>query len=493
MRQSGILLHITSLPSKGGIGTLGKDAYEFVDFLVESGMSVWQVLPVSPTGFGDSPYQSVSSFAGNPLLIDFELLEKDGLTPPDFKWLGEVSDPEMVDYGVVVPQKDALLRKVYAYSGKRLKNEIAAFRKEQTWVEDYALFSAIKQHFGLISWMEWPDQAIRHREEAAMKHYQELLEDEVNYYIFIQYLFYRQWFSLKTYANGKGIDIFGDMPIYCAEDSADVWCAPEMFQLNKNLKPTRVSGCPPDAFSTDGQRWGNPLYNWRNMQKTNFAWWIERLKGMGELYDIIRIDHFIGFANYYSIPAKEKTARIGKWIPAPGRQLFKQVKEQLPNLRVVAEDLGVMSQRVYNLLHYCGYPGMKIMMFGFYGDPASESYPQNFPQNCVVYTGTHDNETLVGFLKQQSEKQINLMKKLLKVETAKQIPDAMLDAGLMSRADMCVYPMQDILELDNSARMNIPSTIGGRNWRWRMLPGAASAKQASRLLKKNILSGRTIR
>ena len=336
MRRSGILLHITSLPSEGGIGTLGKEAYKFVDFLHDSGMRIWQVLPISPTGFGDSPYQSVSTFAGNPLLIDLPMLVEEGLIdeisfPKDKK-------PSSVNYGEVVETKNRQLKEIYQKSKGKLTSKINTFVRNNSWVKNYALFSAVKEHFGMISLMQWPNEDIRMRKREAIKHYETLLEDSINYYIFIQYLFFKQWFALKKYANEKGISLFGDMPIYVAEDSADVWANPDVFQLDKERRPTHIAGVPPDYFSSDGQRWGNPLYDWTSLKKSGYKWWLKRLAAMGKIYDIVRVDHFIGFANYYSIPAKDKTAKNGKWKRGPGKSFFKEVLKQLPELKIVAED-----------------------------------------------------------------------------------------------------------------------------------------------------------
>lgn len=489
MRQSGILLHLTSLPSPGGIGTLGKEAYAFVDFLVESGMSIWQVLPISPTGFGDSPYQSVSTFAGNPLLIDLPTLIKEGLMPKvPLKTFGDT--PDSVEYGDLVAGKTLLLKQAFAYSREKIQKELYIFRRRQPWVKDYALFSAIKEHFNLISWMDWPDEDIRMRKRAALKHYEELLEDTIAYYTFVQYLFFKQWFALKKYANQRGVKLFGDMPIYTAEDSADVWKNPKVFQLDLKHRPLRVAGVPPDYFSSDGQRWGNPLYDWKYLKETGYKWWLKRLKAMGEIYDMVRVDHFIGFANYYSIPAKEKTARNGVWKLGPGKNFFRVVKKELPHLQIVAEDLGAVTDKVVSLLEFCGYPGMKVLSFAFSGNPADPHLPQNYHENSVVYTGTHDNSTVMGWLKGASERDRHMAFKILGITEQDNFAKAMVRAAMLSGADTCVLPMQDILELPDSARMNIPSTIGGINWRWRMLEGQADTKLAGRLKSLNILAGR---
>ncbi len=488
MRRSGILLHITSLPSKGGIGTMGKEAYEFVDFLHKSGMSVWQVLPISPTGFGDSPYQSVSTYAGNPLLIDLPMLKDEGLID-NLNFMPE-EDSHRVDYGKVVEQKTKILKYVYKKSYFKCENEITRFVRKNTWVKEYALFSAIKEHFGMVSWMAWSDEDIRMRKRGAMLRYKELLKESIDYYIFIQYLFFKQWFALKKYANKNGISLFGDMPIYVAEDSADVWTNHKVFQLDADRRPTFIAGVPPDYFSMDGQRWGNPLYDWKYLKDTNFRWWTKRLKAMNKIYDILRVDHFIGFANYYAIPANEDTARNGKWKIAPGKAFFKTVKQELPNIDIVAEDLGAVNKRVKDLLDYCGYPGMKVLSFAFSGNPNDPHLPQNYEENFVVYTGTHDNTTAEGWYQAANEWQRELADKVLRRNEGESFAEAMCRGAMLSKAATCILPMQDILDLPDAARMNIPSTIGGLNWRWRMLPGQFNDKLADKLRGLNIVSGR---
>lgn len=488
MRHSGILMHITSLPQAGGIGTLGQAAYDFVDFLKASQMDIWQVLPVAPTGYGDSPYQSVSTYAGNPLLIDLDMMVKDGIMP-SYEPLPAPRDPERVDYGAVVYEKSKRLKAAYQTSKQALQKELQAFEQSRHWVKDYARFSAIKDHFGLISLMAWPDDALRRREQQALDHYDTLLRDEIGYYVFLQYLFFMQWDRLKQYANQNGVKIFGDMPIYTAEDSADVWVNPKVFQLDEDLRPTFIAGVPPDYFSVDGQRWGNPLYDWDYLQKTGFAWWIDRLTAMGQMYDIVRIDHFIGFANYYAIPAEEATARNGEWRLAPGQEFFAVVKEKLPRLDVVAEDLGAVNQRVLDLMAFCGYPGMRILTFGFDLNPNHPNLPQNYPTHTVVYTGTHDNQTALGWFLTQREEIQQFATRMLGC-TPEDIAPAMCKAAILSRAKHCILPMQDILSLDDSARMNIPGTIGGRNWQWRILPDAITPQLVNRLKTLNVLAGR---
>ena len=486
MRQSGVLLHITSLPSRGGIGTLGQAAYDFVDFVKEAGMTIWQVLPIGPTGYAESPYQSACTFAGNPLMIDFDMLESEGILPRGSYEPLEATN--RLDYVPVKAQSDALLRKAFETSFDSLSEEIAAFEADNPWVRGYATFRAIKAKFGEISWMEWPDRDIRLRKPEALAKYEEELADEINYYIFGQYLFFDQWQRLHDYANMNGVKIMGDMPIYVAEDSSDVWLNPELFELDEDCKPIRIAGVPPDYFQKDGQRWGNPLYDWKKHAESGYSWWIGRLRAMGKLFDILRIDHFIGFANYYAIPAEEKTARNGKYEIGPGRKLFNRIKKALPELNIVAEDLGVVNKRVKNLLAWCGYPGMKVLQFAFDGDD-SPDLPANHVKNCVVYTGTHDNNTTLGWWADASDETKARARKALGMrEGDDDILDAMLRAGFNSPADTVIAPMQDWLALDGEARMNYPGTVGG-NWLWRM-PKTDYAPIAAYLRRLNRMSGR---
>ena len=468
MRKSGVLMHITSLPSRGGVGTLGQAAYDFVDFVRDSGMNIWQMLPVGPTGFAESPYQSASSRAGNPLMIDFDQMIADGLLPEGayepLPILGEV------DFAVVKEQNTALLRQAFEFSRERVADDVAAFEKTHPWVRDYALFCAIKEQFNLISWMEWPDQDIRHRKPEAVAKYAAELADSVDFYIFGQYIFFSQWERLHAYAKQNGVELMGDLPIYVAEDSADVWLNPDMFELDDDVRPIRIAGVPPDFFQADGQRWGNPLYNWKRHEETKFSWWIDRLRGLNEMFDIVRIDHFVGFANFYAIPATEPTARSGKYELAPGRKLFRRIKKELPELSIVAEDLGIINRRVRSLLEFCGYPGMKLVQFAFDDNDDNENLPENHPVNSIVYTGTHDNDTTLGWWNSCDEKTKAIARKRLGMaDYDTDIVSAMLNALFSSPAETAMVPMQDLLNLDTSARMNYPGTVGG-NWLWRMQP-----------------------
>ena len=489
MRSSGILMHITSLPGPGGIGSLGQEAYDFADFLHASGMSIWQVLPLGPVGYGESPYQSSSVFAGNPLLISCRRLRDEGLLSYDDAEEYTPADPGRVDYPAVRENKDMLLRRAFAQSEQKLRSEIAAFAAAQPWVRDFALFTAVKKHFGDAMWTRWPDADIRLRRGDAVARYTAELDGEIRYHLFCQYIFRRQWQELKKYCNDLGIRIFGDMPIYVAEDSADTWTHPEVFQLDKDRVPKRVAGVPPDYFSADGQLWGNPLYRWTWLRFHGYGWWVERMRGMAQLYDIIRIDHFIGFANYYSIPYGAPNARGGKWIVGPGKSLFRTFNRKLPGIRIVAEDLGCVNDRVRALLSFVGYPGMRVMVFGFGSNGENQHLITGYPENCVAYTGTHDNDTVLGWLQSASEDAVSHARQVLGFDALEDGPAAFVRALMASRADTAVAAMQDILGLDNSARMNYPSTIGG-NWLWRMQPGAASPEVARRLMDLNRETGR---
>ena len=482
-------MHISSLPGPGGIGSMGKEAYAFADFLRKSGMSIWQVLPLGPTGYGESPYQSASVFAGNPMLISCQRLREEGLLKYEDREEYVPDRADCVDYDAVRANKETLLRKCFQQSEERLQKELAQFARENDWVEDFALFIALKQRFGGGMWTKWPDADIRLRKPEALTRYRKELDGEVRYHLFCQYLFFRQWFELKKYCNGIGIDIFGDMPIYVAEDSADTWTHPEVFQLDKNRTPKRVAGVPPDFFSADGQLWGNPLYRWTYLRLHGYGWWVERMKAMARMYDMIRIDHFIGFANYYSIPHGAPNARGGKWIVGPGKSLFKTFRKKLPGLHIVAEDLGCVNDRVRRLLKFVGYPGMKVLSFGFGGDEENPHLPKNYDTNCVAYTGTHDNDTVGGWIATADEKTLRQAKDMLGFERNEDGPWAFDRAVMLSRADTAVLSMQDVLGLGGEARMNRPGTIGG-NWMWRMLPGAAAPEVAAKLKALNEESDR---
>lgn len=486
MRESGVLLHITSLPEKGGIGTMGQAAYDFVDFIKECGLNIWQVLPVGPVGYGESPYQSVSTYAGNPLLIDLKTLEKDGYLEQASYTL--LPDSDQVDFEAVRREKEKALRLAFANKGK--ETDMADFIRENPWVEDYGLFMALKMHFGGGTWQKWP-MDVRMREEKSMQKWREELKDEIAYYIFVQYLFFDQWFKLRKYANDRGIRLFGDMPIYVAEDSADMWANPDAFQLDEERKPLKVAGVPPDYFCADGQLWGNPLYNWKAMKKRKFDWWINRMRAMGKLYDMVRVDHFIGFANYYAIPYGAPNARNGKWIKAPGRSLFRRIKKEVPEVTVIAEDLGEVNNRVKRLLKFCGYPGMKVLTFGFDGGDDNPHSPHNFTENSVIYTGTHDNDTAKGFWDHATKEQKEKGAQQLKLQADDDVVGKMLEAVWAAPCRRAIVPMQDLLRIGSEGRMNSPGLVGGW-WGWRMTEKAPdSVKTEIRMLNKKYNRGGT--
>lgn len=465
-RSSGILLHITSLPGNFGIGSLGDDCYYFIDFLEKSAQKLWQICPVGPTGYGNSPYQTYSAFAGNPLFINLEKLVDNGLLEMDDLKTEESFNEIKVEFEKVKKFKSVLFRKAYKNFLEHSSSEFVNFcETESDWLDDFSLFMALKKHFNEISWNNW-EESIKLRKPAAMKKYSEMLKNEIGYQKFLQYLFFKQWKEMRNYSSSKNIKIIGDIPIYVAFDSSDAWSHPEYFLFDEDNNPTFVAGVPPDKFSPTGQLWGNPLYNWEKHKENNFSWWKKRFKKTLEMVDIIRIDHFIGFVNYWAVPANDKTAENGSWQPAPGKELFSAVLKDLGSLPIIAEDLGAITQKVIDLRDYFDFPGMKILHFAF-GTGANNPYlPENFPENCVVYTGTHDNETtegwfknIPGFLKEEVRNYLDLKNE--------KISWRLIEAAWESKADIAIAPLQDFLGLDNSARMNIPGTVGG-NWEWRV-------------------------
>ncbi len=483
-RAAGILLPISSLPSKYGIGTLGREAYRFVDQLKAAGQKYWQVLPVGPTSFGDSPYQSFSAFAGNPYFIDLEILMKKGLITKEDAVSGDWGDnPSDIDYEKMYNNRFVILHKAYRASNFRKEKRYQVFvKRNKYWLGDYSLYMALKFYFGGKEWLSW-EENIRMHKKSAVKHYSRLLKEEIDFWNFCQYEFFMQWRSLKKYANKNGIKIIGDIPLYVALDSADVWTHGDLFELDDRKKPINVAGVPPDCFSEDGQLWGNPLYDWKEMEKNKFRWWEMRMRSNAALYDVIRIDHFIGVVNFWSIPAGSESAKNGKWRKGPGKKLTKVIKKATAGASIIAEDLGVVGDKVRALIKETGWPGMKILQFAFDGDNKSEYLPHNFSsKNCIVYGGTHDNETIVGYYKDKSKKETKYVRNYLDIQKKEQIPKAMLRAGYASIANTAIFQMQDILELDNSARMNLPSTVG-INWRWRMLPGQFTEEHIKMLRK----------
>ena len=475
-RSSGVLLSITSLPSKYGIGCFSKEAYDFVDWLAKAGQSWWQILPLGPTCYGpsdDSPYQSYSAFAGNPYMISLDALVKDGvLTRKECDALDFGEDPRKVDYDKLHEHRLALLHKAYERSDISKNPDYQEFLKENNWwLQDYALFMALKDFFGGVCWTEWP-QDIRLHWGFALDYYREKLYFDIEFQQYLQFQFFRQWLKLKKYANDKGIRIIGDIPIYVSLDSSDVWAHPELFQLDENNTPTAIAGCPPDGFSEDGQVWGNPLYRWDYHRKNDYEWWVSRLYQSFRLYDAARIDHFRGMDEYFSIPYGAKTAKDGHWEPGPGMSLFEMVEKKLGKKQLIAEDLGLMTDTVRKLVKDSTFPNMKVIQFGFDMNDISKTndyLPHNYDRNCVVYTGTHDNETVVGWYKGLKKKEKMLLREYLDdYHTPDEVFYRSINRMAMaSAANICILPLQDVLGLDNSARMNQPSTVK-TNWRWRM-------------------------
>lgn len=487
MRKSGILMHISSLPSDYGIGKLGKEAYDFADFLEKSGVSVWQILPISPTSYGDSPYQSFSVHAGNPYFIDFETLEKDGLLEKsEYSNVNWGCDPLRVDYEKIYYNVFPVLRKAYERFDKKNSNYKKFLKEKSDWIYDYALFMALKDAHGGKPWQEW-EKPISMFEEKAVADAREEYADDIGFYCVIQYWFYSQWTKLKSYCNEKGISIVGDIPIYVAYDSVDVWTSPELFCLDEERIPTDVAGCPPDFFSATGQLWGNPLYDWEYHKKTGFKWWIKRLESAIELYDTVRIDHFRGLESYYAIPYGNPTAEIGEWRKGPNTALFEAAKKSLGEMSIIAEDLGFITPEVREMLDACGYPGMKILQFAFDGDSSCGDLPHNYKSsNCIVYTGTHDNATLNGWANSLGSKSVSFAKRYLRVKDRKDLPEAMIRAVWSSTGELAVAQIQDFLSEGADARMNIPATASG-NWQYRVKKGSFTQKLAKKIYALNKL------
>ena len=480
---------IFSLPSEYGIGNFGKEAYRFVDFLEKSKQSYWQILPLNPTNYGDSPYQSFSSFAGNPYFIDPETLINDGLLTLDEVSSFDFGDnPYKVNYEKLYHNRIKMLK--LAFSRFEDTSDFKNFCKENShWLKDYALFMALKNANGDSAWTEW-DDSLRFRKPQAIKKAETELKSEINFYFFVQYLFFKQWFALKKYANKKGIKIIGDIPIYVAYDSADVWCDTKQFQLNENLSPKAVAGCPPDAFSEDGQLWGNPLYDWKFMKSENYAWWKRRLKHTLSLYDTVRIDHFRGFESYYSIPYGDKNAKNGKWVKGPDINLFKEFEKEFgKNLPIIAEDLGYLTPAVRKMLEKSGFPGMKVLQFAFDTREESDYLPHNYNKNCVVYTGTHDNDTIIGWSKTANENDVKMAEFYLNTKRDMGFNWAMIRAAMMSVADTCILMMPDFIALGSEGRINTPSTVGD-NWQWRIEPSCINDWLADIIAQNTAVYGR---
>ena len=488
-RGAGILMPVSSLPSKYGIGTLGKAAYDFVDDLVRAGQKYWQVLPIGPTSFGDSPYQSFSTYAGNPYFIDLDLLIEEGLLQrQEVEMIRWYEKEDQVSYELLWEYRYSVLKAAFERSDHEKTKEYRDFmEREKDWISSYSLYMACKEHFGNREWISWKKD-IRDRKMEALISYQVMLEKEIRFWEFVQYKFWQQWDRLHAYANEKGIQIIGDIPIYVALDSADVWVHPEQFLLDENHEPTVVAGCPPDAFSDEGQKWGNPIYDWERMEREDFAWWKKRIRAAARCYDVIRIDHFIGIVRYYKIPVNE-SAKKGSFAWGPGLKLLKALDESIGEAKIIAEDLGVLVPEVGEVLQKSGYPGMKVLEFAFDGKRENPYLPHNYPKNCVVYGGTHDNDTLEGYYDMLSKENRAYAMAYCQVKRKKKLTDAIIRIGYASVANTVIFQMQDILKKNNNARMNYPSTIG-TNWRWRMKSQEFTTKKQKRLAKLANIYGR---
>ena len=469
-RSSGVLMHITSLPGEFGIGTFGKSAYDFVDFLEETKQTYWQILPLTTTSYGDSPYQSFSAVAGNLNLIDFSLLKEEGLLEEsDYSNVNFGENPEKIDYALLFEVRRPILEKAVANTAKysNVLAEIEEFEKDNSsWLADYAEYMAIKESFGYQSFIHW-DEDIKKGEKAAREKYRTELQDSIRYYTVTQYFFFKQWLALKEYANGKGVKIIGDMPIYVSADSVEMWTMPELFKVDDNNEPLYVAGCPADDFSPTGQLWGNPIYDWEKHKEQGFSWWIYRVQESFKIYDVLRIDHFKGFSDFWQIDKDAENAVNGTWEAGPGIELFQKIKEQLGDLPIIAENLGFIDEKAEKLLDDSGYPGMKILQFAFPGDDNLDR-PHHYTQNSVAYTGTHDNDVVNGWYEKLSESEQELVSEYLNCRNDETITEAMIRGIYSSVSDYAIVTMQDLLDKDATSRMNVPSTVGG-NWEWRML------------------------
>ncbi|HRX57435.1 MAG TPA: 4-alpha-glucanotransferase [Eubacteriales bacterium] len=483
-RSSGILLHISSLPSPYGIGTFGKAAYEWVDLLVRARQSCWQVLPLGPTSYGDSPYQSFSAFAGNPYFIDLDTLADDGLIDRDALVAADWGDsPRQTDYGKLFCRRFGFLRGAFERAeqdcGRR--QALDAFAADNAaWLDDYALFMALKDENGGVSWQHWPEE-LRMRDEHALKSAHERLQNSIRFYQFVQQLFSEQWRRLKTYANERGVRILGDLPIYVPLDSADVWSAPGEFQLDETRRPVRVAGVPPDYFTADGQLWGNPLYHWEHMKQNGYDWWRRRMRSAAARFDSVRFDHFRGLSSYWSVDASAQTARGGEWLPGPGMEFVNVMKEAVPSLEIVAEDLGYLTDDVRALLAESGFPGMKVLEFAFDAREPSDYLPHTYGRHCVCYAGTHDNTTVAGWFSEAAPQDADFAATYLGLNEKEGYVWGFLRGGMGSVADLFIAQAQDYLGLGSEFRMNTPGTLGGGNWRWRLLPGEFTDDLADRV------------
>ena len=482
-RSAGILMPVSSLPSPYGIGSFGKSAYNFVDNLVAARQKFWQVLPLGPTSFGDSPYASFSAFAGNPYFIDLDKLVEEGLLESDYvhSFMWNMED-QYVDYGLIYNSRFQVLRTAFKNSSHQNLDEYKTFLKEnEYWLDGYCLYSACKNKFEGTSWTDWESE-IKCRDEESMQELKEELKNDIEFYKFVQYKFYEQWNQLKEYANEKEIEIIGDIPLYVAMDSADVWQHTEFFQLDEELNPTKVAGVPPDVFSETGQRWGNPLYDWKKLEAEDFSWWRKRMEHSARLYDVIRIDHFIGMVKYYAIPAEDEDARNGTWEKGPGLKLIKVMNESIGNKKIIAEDLGVQMPEVIKVLEKSGYPGMKVLEFAFDGNRKNDHLPYYWTQNTVAYGGTHDNDTLMGYFTGLQSWELGYVREFMECRNGsiEDLVDKIFRTAYASVADLVIFQMQDVLKVGNIGRMNLPSSMG-TNWRWRMLQGQFGPEEIEKL------------
>lgn len=487
-RSCGVLMHISSLPSDYGIGTFGKEAYKFADFLEKTKQTYWQILPLGHTSYGDSPYQSFSAFAGNPYFIDLDMLvEKGYLAQTDLEGLS--TEVTGIDYAVLFNERYPVLKKAYTTAELSSNKEYTAFcEKNKNWLDDYSLFMALKEEFKSAAWQEWDDD-IKLREKTAISKYTKQLESEIGFWKFIQFEFYAQWFTLKEYANEKGIQFIGDIPIYVANDSSDTWANSEYFMLDKDKQNIGVAGCPPDYFSETGQLWGNPTYNWDVIKKDGYKWWIERMRACSEIYDMVRIDHFRGFESYWEIPFGEETAIKGEWKKGPNIALFDAIKKELGEINILAEDLGLLTQEVFDFKDKTGFPGMKILQFAF-GSSDGDYIPHNCTKNSFVYTGTHDNDTVMGwFNKSGSKGEIDYAIKYLRLSHEESYHWGMIRGMFATHSDVAITTTQDLLGLGDTARMNTPSTLEN-NWVWRMDKDALTEEIADKLLELTSIYGR---
>lgn len=486
-------MHISSLPGNTGIGTLGKYAYQFVDYLKKYGQTYWQMLPICPTSYGDSPYQSFSTFAGNPYFIDFEKLEAEGLlSHDDWAKVNWGDNKNYVDYGLLYVERHKVFAKIQENFNKNIPADFEKYCSDNSfWLDDYALFMAIKDAHNGASFSTW-ESDIKVRQPGAVVNWSERCAKRVQYYKILQYLFYKQWYELKKYANDNGIKIIGDIPIYVAADSSDVWTNPKQFDLKGDLTPVEVAGCPPDAFSADGQLWGNPVYNWEYQKQTGYAWWKKRISECLKIYDVIRIDHFRGFDEYYCIPFGSPNAKVGQWRKGPGAALFNEIKKEFGDINIIAEDLGYLTDTVIQMLKDVGFPGMKVLQFAFDSREESDYIPHRYGHNSVVYTGTHDNDTILGWCKSAGADDVAFAKKYLRANSDDELRQEMMISALSCVANTCILCMQDLIGLDGSARMNIPSTVGN-NWKWRASEDQITDKQFEFLGYYSKLYGRADR